>query len=400
MTQPETQAVLKALSPAGQELRFVGGCVRDAILGRPVNDLDIATADLPDEVIQLLVRAEIKAVPTGLAHGTVTALVNHIPFEITTLRRDVETDGRRATVAFTQDWREDAARRDLTINALSCRPDGEIFDYFGGLDDLRAGRVRFVGSAAQRIAEDYLRILRFFRFQARYGRDAADAQALQAVTQAAPKLSRLSGERVRSELLRLLEVADPLPTLAVMRDREILATVLPEATDLATLKSVLDLQPDAPAFLRLAAWLTGDAAAAQAIAERLRLSNSQARLLATYLSPPLPAALTAQARLDAKALKLSFYRQGRQRGLELLLLQLGRQALASPDRRAAVWREAQALAAAWTDPNFPVRGADLLACGLENGPEVGRALRKLENWWIEQDYQPDRQACLRALAQL
>ncbi|MGO1118751.1 CCA tRNA nucleotidyltransferase [Rhodovibrionaceae bacterium A322] len=400
MTAPETQAVVAALTGQGQDVRFVGGCVRDALLGSPVHDLDIATPDVPDRVMSLLAAAEIKALPTGIKHGTITAVINHQPFEITTLREDVETDGRWATVAFTDSWARDAARRDLTINALSCRPDGRVFDYFDGLSDLKAGRVRFVGKAADRMAEDYLRVLRFFRFHARFAKGPVDPEALAAARESAPALLQLSGERVRSELLRLMVCADPLPTVEVMQTQGILRDLLPEARNLKALEKLLALRPDASALLRLAAWLEGSIETAQDLSERLRLSNEETRLLSDYLASPRldPAALGEAG--DQAALKLLFYRRGVDHGLDLLALQLARQTPPLDQQQSTdVWQQALSLSQGWQMPVFPVTGADLLAQGLTPGPEIGRMLRKLEDWWIAQDYQPDRLDCLARLSE-
>ncbi|MBX6323955.1 MAG: CCA tRNA nucleotidyltransferase, partial [Rhodospirillaceae bacterium] len=241
MTAPATRAVLAAVTADGAEARFVGGCVRDALLSRPVGDVDIATPEPPERVLALLARAGIKAIPTGIDHGTVTAVKDGTPFEITTLRRDVETYGRRAKVAFSDSWREDAARRDFTMNALSCTPDGRVFDYFGGLADLEARRVRFVGDAATRIREDVLRLLRFFRFYAHYGSPPPDGEALAACRELAPLLPTLSAERVRAEVLRLLAAPDPCPALALMRDNGILDRVLPAAAGLDRLRGLVIL---------------------------------------------------------------------------------------------------------------------------------------------------------------
>ncbi|MDX1426079.1 MAG: CCA tRNA nucleotidyltransferase, partial [Kiloniellales bacterium] len=273
MTAPATRAVLAALGAEGAVPRFVGGCVRDAVVARPVTDVDIATPDPPQRVIALIERAGLKAVPTGLAHGTVTAVADGRPFEVTSLRVDVETYGRHAKVAFTDDWQADAARRDLTINALSCDPDGRIYDYFGGLADLRAGRVRFVGEPRARIREDYLRLLRFFRFHAHYGRGAPDPEGLAAAGELAPEATHLSGERVRAELLRLLAAPDPAPVVAVMAAAGVLRAFLPEAgpgPDGAAALAALGELPGATAepdpLLRLAALLPPDPAAAGAVA--------------------------------------------------------------------------------------------------------------------------------------
>ena len=220
MSAPETRAVVAALSADGAELRFVGGCVRDALADRPVTDFDLATPEPPERVVALLQRAGIKAVPTGIEHGTITAVSGGMPFEVTTLREDVETYGRHAKVAFTDDWVADAARRDFTINALSCSPEGLLYDPFDGLKDLEAGRVRFVGDARARIHEDALRLLRFFRFHAHYGRGAPDLDGLAAASDLAPHLAALSGERVRNELLRLLAAPDPVPVVDIMLARK------------------------------------------------------------------------------------------------------------------------------------------------------------------------------------
>ncbi|MFQ5959208.1 MAG: CCA tRNA nucleotidyltransferase, partial [Alphaproteobacteria bacterium] len=235
MTVRATRAVVDALRAQGAEVRFVGGCVRDAVAGRKVTDVDIATPDPPETVIRLLEAAGIRVVPTGIKHGTVTAVVARRPFEITTLRRDVETYGRHAKVAFTDDWTADAARRDFTINALFCAPDGTLYDPFGGLDDLRAGRVRFVGDAVQRIREDVLRLLRFFRFYAHYGRPPPDAEALAACRAMALALPSLSGERVCAELLRLLAADDPAAVLELMIEADVLEFVLPEVAGVGAL---------------------------------------------------------------------------------------------------------------------------------------------------------------------
>ena len=241
MIADATRAVMKALAADGGEARFVGGCVRDSILDRPVGDIDIATHEPPQRVIELLTAAGIKALPTGIAHGTVTAVVDTEHFEITTLRLDLKTDGRRAEVAFTSDWSEDAARRDLTINALSMTEDGDIHDPFGGLDDLAARRVRFVGDAETRITEDVLRLLRFFRFFGSYGRPPADADALAAAAKLAHLLPTLSGERVWSELRRLLCGPDPAALFQLMADHGVLDPLLPGTPWIARLAALIEV---------------------------------------------------------------------------------------------------------------------------------------------------------------
>ncbi|WP_119168565.1 CCA tRNA nucleotidyltransferase [Algihabitans albus] len=385
MTTAPTRAVLAALAAGGAEARFVGGCVRDALAGRPVRDIDIATPAGPERVTHLIEAAGLKAVPTGLAHGTITAVAAHHPFEITTLREDVETFGRHATVAFTDDWRADAARRDFTMNALSCTPEGAIFDYFGGLRDLRAGRVRFVGKATQRIAEDYLRLLRFFRFHAHYGRGAPDPEGLAAAAAAAPELIRLSQERVRAELLRLLEAPDPVPTLEIMILHRILAEELPEEGDTAPLARLLALEAAPPdALLRLAALVDTDRKGADAIAARLRLSNAERTRLELLTQPPLPVA----AGMPRKDLRVACYRLGKAAVADLLRL-----AAARGDETDGL-EAALAEAAAWPDLTFPVKGRDLIALGVEKGPAIGDLLSALEAWWIDRDFRPNRAALL------
>lgn len=242
MTAAPTRAVLAALRAAGIEARFVGGCVRDALIGRPVEDIDIAVDAAPHAVTAALEAAGLKAVATGIDHGTVTAVAQGSPYDVTSLRRDVATDGRHATVAFTDDWRADAARRDFTMNALFLSPDGTVTDFFGGEADLRAGRVRFVGDAARRIAEDRLRLLRFFRFLAHYGREPPDEATLDACAAAAPDLPRLSVERIAKEVKRLLAAPDPAPALGLMAERAILVHALPEARDIETLARLAALE--------------------------------------------------------------------------------------------------------------------------------------------------------------
>ena len=398
MTAAATRAVLAALGAAGAQPRFVGGCVRDAVLGRPVTDVDIATTDPPEQVVALIERAGLKAVPTGLAHGTVTAIARGRPFEVTSLRIDVETYGRHAKVAFTDDWQADAARRDLTINALSCTPDGRIFDYFGGLDDLRSGRVRFVGDPRARIREDYLRLLRFFRFHAHYGRGAPDPDGLAAAGELAPEAANLSGERVRAELLRLLAAPDPIPVLTVMAARGVLGVFLPDARDPTALAALRAIEPDwaAPdAVLRLAALLPPDPAVGRKVAERLRLSRAEQARLVALLEPS-----EAVRGGDEKALRAALYRRG-----AAILADQWRLAWArlGPDERRArreALDAALAVAAGWRPRPFPLKGRDATARGVPAGPRVGQLLAAVEAWWVAEDFAPDRAQCLAKLEEL
>ncbi|MDR3514643.1 MAG: CCA tRNA nucleotidyltransferase [Azospirillaceae bacterium] len=369
-------ALFDALS--GVSLRFVGGCVRDTLLGRPIADFDLATDAVPTRTLALLRRAGFRALPTGIAHGTITALVDHQPFEITTLRRDVETDGRHAVVRFTDDWREDAARRDFTVNAMSCDRDLVLSDYFDGVADLRAGRIRFVGDPEQRIREDVLRLLRFFRFHARFGRGDPDPAALDAATRLAPLLPTLSAERVRDETLKLLATAAPVATWRLMIERGITAFLLPEADNIAALtRLVADDQADP--LLRLAALLPPDPAVLAATAQRLRLSNVEAERL-TRLGGTIDLAGPFAGLL---------YEQG-----PALVGDLARVTAA---RRGGDPGPALAAAAAWRGVTFPLSGRDVLALGLRPGPAVGAVLAAVEAWWRDQGFGPDRVACLGEL---
>jgi poly(A) polymerase len=384
MTEPATQGVLAALADAGGAARFVGGAVRDALLGRPVGDIDIATPLSPEEVTLRLERAGITVVPTGIAHGTVTAVVPPRHFEITTLRQDVETFGRQARVAFIADWAGDARRRDFTMNALFLDAEGRVFDPVGGLADLRAGRVRFVGDPATRIREDVLRLLRFYRFYAHYGRGAADGAARAACTALAPLLPGLSGERVAAEMLKLLAAPDPLPTLAMMAEDGVLAVLLPEAQRRDRLATLVPLEPKPDPLRRLGALVAGDVAQ---LAERLRLSNEQRDRLMALAQPPWPVDLAGDDAVQRRAL----YHLGAGRYRDLVLLRAAETGETEPV--AALL----ALADSARPSPFPLKGRDVTALGVPAGPEVGRLLAAVEAWWEEGDFRADRAACLAEL---
>jgi poly(A) polymerase len=401
MTSPATRAVLEALEAGGSEVRFVGGCVRDALKGFPIKDIDLATPDRPEQVMSLLQLARLKAIPTGIDHGTVTAVSRGEVYEITTLREDVETDGRRAKVAYTDDWVRDAARRDLTINALSCRPDGSLFDPFGGLEDLRCGRVRFVGDAQARVTEDYLRLLRFFRFHATYGVGEMDPEGLAAARLFAPNLAGLSGERVREELLRLLLADDPLPVLRSMLDVGVIQVLLPEVrSDLAVLAALMQVEERSDSLLRLAALLEGNGDAGAGIAERLRLSRAETRRFVVLCSGGRNLSRwSPDAGDDAKAIRQNLYDLGADPVRDLLRLNWARAEDAGSARDRARLDAALAVADAWEMPVFPLRGRDALALGAKAGEKLGEALKRVESWWREADFMPDRDACLEHLKQ-
>jgi poly(A) polymerase len=386
MTDLITLSELEALSAGGAQARFVGGSVRDALLGRRIGDIDIATPAPPERVIELLEKCDIKVVPTGLAHGTVTAIAGTPPrhFEITTLRRDVETYGRRARVAFDADWAADAARRDFTINAIFLDPDGTVHDPVGGLADLRAHRVRFVGDPATRIAEDVLRILRYYRFEARFGTGLGDPPARAACRALAHLLPNLSAERVAQELVKLLETSYPISALRMMLEDGVLSVILPEARRLDRLRHMIAIEPEPDPLRRLAALIEVDGPGAVALAERLHFSNAWRDRL-HGLAPPWaidpPADMAAQRR--------ALYRLGAERYRDVALL-LAAEGAMSRDR----FGELLALARDWTPPAFPLAGRDVTALGIAAGPEVGRLLGAVHDWWEAGDFTADRAACL------
>jgi len=354
--------LLEVLGATTGETRFVGGAVRDTLLGLDVNDIDLATQRRPEEVMAGLRAAGIKAIPTGIAHGTITAVLPEGSVEITTLRRDVSTDGRRATVAFTDVWEEDAARRDFTLNALSADPiTGSIHDYFGGLTDLKARRVRFIGAPLARIAEDHLRILRFFRFHARFGQGAPDAAALAACTARANDLMALSRERIADELLKILCLPNPTPTVALMIAHGILAPVLPEITTAAGLEAIVASETKqalpADALRRLASLLPANAELAENVAARLKLSKANRKLMLT---------LGGRQRADAARPLALAYEHGAAAATSRLLLS---------DAPIDALR-------GWVPPRFPLSGGDLIARGLAAGPRVAQALQHIEREWV------------------
>lgn len=395
----ETRAVLDALSSDGFDARVVGGAVRNALMGLPVKDVDIATTAPPQDAIRLAEAAGLKAVATGIDHGTVTVVANHQPFEVTTLRRDVETDGRHARVAFTTDWREDAARRDFTINALYCDALGAVHDPLGGYPDLAARRVRFIGRAEDRIREDYLRILRFFRFTAEYTEGAPDAEGLAASVAMAGGLAALSGERIRAEMLRLFAAPRAVETVQVMADAGLLGAVLGDVPcavrtlgRLAAIEAALDRPADP--VLRFAALIAPvRGSAREAISQRLRLSNTEAeRLIRSSFPDP---AFTPET--DERIARAYLYRYGVDAFRDGVLLAWA-ESEASPG--SSNWRTRFELPARWPVPELPVRGADLIEKGLAEGPAIGRIVRAFEEWWITHDFPTEPLHLAKALSDL
>jgi len=385
LTAPSTRRVIEALEANRPGCaRFVGGCVRNAIMGRPVDDIDIATQLTPEQTLKALESAQVKAVPTGIEHGTVTAIVEGEPFEITSLRRDVETDGRRAVVAFTEDWAEDAQRRDFRLNALYAAPNGEIFDPVGGgYADALAGRVIFIGDADARLREDYLRILRFFRFNAWYGA-GMDETGLAACQRQRDGLAQIARERIWKELKKLLAAPAPRIALQAMGESGVLDSVLPRhhgvtvLHDLELTEQLVGSQPDA--LLRLMALLPRSALAVQQTQAALRLSNEEAGRLTMWAADNLPEPIG----MKSKDLRATLYWHGKQAVVD-------RAMLAGVDIRDLL-----AAVRAWQRPDFPIGGEDALAAGL-TGQAIGQALSRVAKAWVESDFYLEREALLAML---
>jgi poly(A) polymerase len=397
MRRSDTVSVMAALTAEGHVARFVGGCLRDAVVGRPVSDIDIATAAAPDDVIRLLNAAGLRAVPTGKAHGTITAVANGVPYEVTTLRRDVETDGRHAVVAFTDDWAEDAARRDFTFNALYADPDGALYDPTGtGIDDARAGRVRFVGNARERIEEDVLRLLRFFRFHAHYGDGPADADALSACREMASQIGTLSAERVWAELKRLLLAPDPTPTVALMEEEGVLAYLLPEVRHVERLAALVQVETGlsvpGDVIRRLAVLVDADEAGVAAIAKRLRMAARDGARLKRLTAPDI----WPEPRAGDDGNRVVLYRLGDSLFRDLVLIRAAN-AADSGERDVSAWNALYSLPDRAPVPGFPLSGRDIRDAGVAEGPEVGARLAEMERWWIEGGFAADRNACLERL---
>jgi len=387
--------LLGVLDRDGEEARVVGGAVRNALLGLPINEIDVATTALPEEVVRRVGAAGFKPVPTGMEHGTVTVVIDKHPFEVTTLRRDVETYGRHAKVAFGRDWRVDAERRDFTINALSAGRDGTVYDYVGGLEDLAARRVRFIGDPKKRIAEDYLRILRFFRFDAAYGTsDHPYTEGISACVAGRDGLDQLSRERVRMELMKLVVAPHAMPSLISMADAGLLLRVLGGVAyfgayeNMAKVEAAAGLQADP--VRRLGALTAAIPEDAERLWQKLRLSNSEHERLASMADGWRRVA----PGMGEQAARALLYRLGPERFVDRVLLAWSRSDAGAHDRD---WQALAGLPRRWTAPAFPIKAADLMARGLDKGPALGAAMRAAEEAWIAADF-PDDQAALDTIA--
>ena len=405
LKEASLQKLLAVLSEGGEEARVAGGAVRNALLGQPVSDVDVATTTVPDETIRRAKGAGFKVVMTGYEHGTVTVMASGHAFEVTTLRADVETDGRHAKVVFGRDWEADAARRDFTINAIYAKADGEVIDLVGGIKDIESGTLRFIGEAEERIEEDYLRILRFFRFFAWYGRGRPDAQGLKACVRLRDGMRTLSAERVWTELKKLLMASDPSRALLWMRQTGVLTIVLPESEKwgidsihgLIEAEKGLGWQPEA--LLRLAAMVPPDAARMAVLSKRLRLSNNEAAQLDGWAQAPTP-----QPDMAEDAFRRLLYREavkGLEWRLKLALVSARTRAVEDTSAliQAAGFQRLLKIAGSWEKPKFPVSGKDLLALGYEPGEAVGKTLNRLEEMWVEANFELEREALLAEVAE-
>jgi poly(A) polymerase len=397
MALPETQAVIAALEARGFPgcARFVGGCVRNTLMGKPIDDIDIATTLTPDQVIEALGEAGLRAIPTGVDHGTVTAISKGRPYEITTLRRDVETDGRRAVVSFTQDWDQDAERRDFRFNALYVDLQGRLYDPTGeGVNDAREGRVVFVGDPMTRIREDYLRILRFFRFHAWYGKGDADQNALAACKALKGMVQGRAAERTQKEILKLLAADDPRAALRLMAATSVLSSILPFVKSLARFEGLMTIETEQlfenDPELRLASLIPDDPKIAVELSERLRLSNTlKERLVEAVGKSP-----RIVSWMSPRECRRAVYALGVKTFSDRVKL-----AWAGAGRTATTpqWRGLLALGESWTPPAFPLTGEEVLKAGVPKGPMVGEVMREVEIWWIDQDFIEDKFSAIERL---
>ncbi|MGX1199006.1 CCA tRNA nucleotidyltransferase [Parvibaculum sp. MBR-TMA-1.3b-4.2] len=392
----ETRAVMEALEAEGGTARFVGGCVRNSLLGESVTDVDIATTETPDRAQALLEAKGIKVIPTGIEHGTVTAVAEGRHFEITTLRVDVATHGRHADVEFTEDWVEDAKRRDFTMNALYADKDGTLHDPLGGQDDLQARLVRFIGDPRERIREDYLRILRFFRFHAWYGKGEPDAASLKACAEEKEGMKQLSGERIRVELFKTLTADEAPAAFRQMAASGVLTEVLPEASKLDRFENLVRIErdqlftADPSPVVRLGAMLDLDKAGVDALADRLKFSNKDRERLTAMLTDTTKIVCY----LSMREVRRALYNMGLELFKDRVMLGWASE---KPDHNAFQWRAMLAMADSWEKPQLPLDGAMMKAAGVPEGPEMGRVYREVEEWWVDSDFTDDEFSIIERL---
>lgn len=391
---PALQRLFTLFDGEGAILRLVGGSVRDGLLGLPVNDMDFAIDHPPEWVMEILQKNHIKAIPTGIDHGTITAVIDKHPYQITTLRMDIKTFGRHAQVAFTDDWLQDALRRDFTINAIYADKNGHLFDPVGGIEDLKNHRVRFIGFPSQRIKEDYLRILRFFRFSARFGHEPYDQEGLEACKAYAPHLLHLTRERVTDEFLKILELPNPLYALEEMNQTTVMSYILQPQTG-KDLKALVNLEETSikasSGVVRLAAFHPH----LEEVNAHLRLSKRQTATLEFLMKNHEP--------IELESFKRQAYQWGKKETFDLALLQTAHRVASgelslkiASDFLNHLYKDF----APWIPPSFPLKGEDLLFKGITQGKEIGSLLKKVKKWWIAHDLAPDRNACLSHLETL
>lgn len=372
---PETEAIIASIG--AENIRFVGGCVRDLIVGHDINDIDFATTYTPDQVMYALQESGIRTIPTGIKHGTVTALVNGTNYEITTLRKDISGDGRHAEVMFVDDWEMDAQRRDFTINAFYLSSTGKLFDFFGGMDHLRSGKIIFIGDADQRIREDYLRILRFFRFHGRFGRGAPDDSAVRACSRHAAQVNYLSGERISSEMFKILDLPNCVEVLTLMQNYGLLPFIFPGEVQFNTLNKLIEIEPEPDEIRRLAAITGYDL---QVLTDHWRLSSEQYKTLKIITT-----------NVDMREPKKVLRHLGRECFVDLVYLTAARSTLPAPIN------ELLDFVTKWRIPKFPIYGGDVIALGIKEGKTIGQILKRLENYWEEHNYVFSRDELLKRL---
>ena len=383
------QRLLHAYTSHGVVLRFVGGCVRDAVLGRAITDIDLATPALPERVMEIAKKENLKAIPTGIEHGTVSIVIDSRLFEVTTLRQDVACDGRHAEVAYTDDWQADASRRDFTMNALSMDAQGHITDFFGGVKDAKAGRVKFIGDAGQRIQEDGLRILRFFRFLATHGQGEADQDALVACEHYRHMLDNLSGERIHKEMMKLFSADNPLHALKAGQSIHIWnAVLMSDAPDIKALEMLINYENTGDIaldpLLRIVLSVKRDKHAVHALVARWKCSNREKKMLGSYVDAPL---------IDIDMSEQEQKKRIRRLGAELFVTSVVMSAI-SQQHDIRKYEAMFTLAKTWPIPHFPLRGADLKALGFDDGPVLGDTLRALEEVWESSNYHSSKDELL------